>query len=621
MGVTYRARDKMLHREVALKVIEVPAKAEGAHATRERFLREARAAAALRHANVASVFQFGAPSETGRCYYAMELVEGETLETLVRRDGPLPVEAALEIAIQVTRALVAAAAHDLIHRDLKPANIMLAPNEAQPAALEAKVIDFGLAKATAEAADEMDMTHGAFVGTPTFASPEQFAGNAADARSDIYSLGVTLWYALTGEVPYPGKTIEEIRAAQKEVPLPVQQLSARKVPAPLIKLLRHTLAINPVERPQSARALLGALELCRAKMAAAPRRRRAALLCGLLAIGAVGLTSYLRHRPPAPVIPPEKSIAVLPFENRSADQANAYFADGIQDEILERLARVADLKVIARYLDREISRPPDQSKNCRRRSWRPRGAQGQCAKTADKVRVAVQLIEARSDRGLWAASYDRSLADVFAVQSEIASAVANALHASLTPQESLAVKSVPTRNQKAYDLFLRAEHSLRIARENSLSGDPREAIELYRQAVAEDTSFALAYARLSFAESLLRWLGSATTDKERINAERALALQPDLMEAHLALAYCDYWGSSDYPSALEHLDRAQALAPQSAEVLVALGAVYRRQLRYDEAIAVYERAAQYDPGNSKAVHRPRDNLFVGRTQRQHSAAP
>jgi serine/threonine-protein kinase len=597
MGVTYRARDKMLHRPVALKVIEVPTKAKGARAMRDRFLREARAAAALRHANVASVFQFGAPTETGRCYYAMELVEGETLATLVRRDGPLPVEAALEIAIQVTRALVAAAAHGLIHRDLKPANIMLAPNDATPAALEAKVIDFGLAKATAAAADEMDITHGAFVGTPTFASPEQFAGNAADARSDIYSLGVTLWYALTGEVPYPGKTIEEIRSSQKEAALPVQQLSARKVPTPLIKLLRHTLAISPAERTQSARALLGALELCRAKMAAAPRRRRAALLYGLLVIGAVGLTSYLRHRPPAPVIPPEKSIAVLPFENRSADQASAYFADGIQDEILERLARVADLKVIAPTSTEKYRGRPANLKTVAADLGVRAVLKGSVQRTGDKVRVAVQLIEARSDRELWAASYDRPLADVFAVQSEIASAVANALHARLTPQESLAVKRVTTSNQKAYNLFLRAEHCFRVAREN-LSWDPREAIELYRQAVAEDPRFALAYARLSIAESYLRLIGG-TADQERINAEKALALQPDLMQAHLALAYCDIRDRRDYPSALEHLARAQALAPQNAEVLQALGVVYRYQLRYDEAIAAYERAAQYDPGNSK----------------------
>src|SRR5438270_671100 len=214
MGVTYLATDKVLHRHVALKVIEAPASMDGSRAVRERFLREARAAAALRHPNVAGVFQFGASPEADRCYYAMELVDGETLEARVRREGPLKVEVTLEMAVQVARALVAAADQGLIHRDLKPGNIMLKPADSATRKLEAKVIDFGLAKATADPAGEMDLTHDGFVGTPTFASPEQFEHGPVDARSDIYSLGVTLWYALTGEVPCPGKTMEEIRASQ-----------------------------------------------------------------------------------------------------------------------------------------------------------------------------------------------------------------------------------------------------------------------------------------------------------------------------------------------------------------------------------------------------------------------
>ena len=178
---------------------------------RERFLREARAAAALRHPNIAGVFHFGASPEVDRCYCAMELVEGETLEARVRRDGPLKLDLALEVAIQVTRALMAAAERGLVHRDLKPGNIMLA-QAGDPARLEVKVIDFGLAKAASDVGGEMELTHGGFVGTPAFASPEQFAGDAVDARSDIYALGVTLWFALTGRLPFAGRTIEEIRA-------------------------------------------------------------------------------------------------------------------------------------------------------------------------------------------------------------------------------------------------------------------------------------------------------------------------------------------------------------------------------------------------------------------------
>src|SRR5947207_13845624 len=168
MGVTYLAIDKVLHRRVALKVIDVPAAARSSQAMRERFLREARAAAALRHPNVAGVFQFGASPDASHCYYAMEVVEGETLEARVRRDGPLNAKLVLEIAIQTTRALMAASAHGLIHRDLKPGNIMLTLDD--KAELEVKVIDFGLAKAIADAESEMDLTHGEFVGTPNFGS-------------------------------------------------------------------------------------------------------------------------------------------------------------------------------------------------------------------------------------------------------------------------------------------------------------------------------------------------------------------------------------------------------------------------------------------------------------------
>jgi len=383
------------------------------------------------------------------------------------------------------------------------------------------------------------------------------------------------------------------------------------------------LAKDPKQRPQSTAEIATRLQLdaprrdwARPMTSTRPRKKALALLgiATLFVIGLAGFYFGVLQRQGKPLAAPaaqtasppatisEKSIAVLPFENRSEDKANAYFADGIQDEILTRLAKIGDLKVISRTSTEKYRGHPGNLKKVAEELGVAAFLEGSVQKTGGKVRVTVQLIEAMSDHHLWAETYDRPLDDIFTVQSEIAGQVASALHASLTPQESVALKSVPTRNQKAYDLFLRAEHFLRIGRQDNASA-LQEAIPLYRQAIAEDPRFALAYAQLSFAQSLLRWMGAApadvSSDQERTDADKALALQPELVQAHLALAFCDYVGRLDYPSALEHLARAQALAPQSAEVLRAFGAVYRRQLRFDEAIAAYERAAQYDPGNSQ----------------------
>src|SRR6266581_3944736 len=258
MGITYRAVDTSLQRPVALKLIDSEWVKRGAEA-RERFMREARTAASLRHPNVATVYHFGIREENGQCFCAMELVEGETLETRVRRTGPLDALTTIDNALQVSSALAAAEKQGLVHRDLKPANLMLvaaapdandsSPGKAEKAETVVKVIDFGVAKALAEKPDAMGLTHGGFVGTPAFASPEQFTDARVGVRSDIFSLGATLWYLLTGHRPFEGATIEQIRASQHSQPLPIEQLKAARVPSRLISLLASMLALAPAARP------------------------------------------------------------------------------------------------------------------------------------------------------------------------------------------------------------------------------------------------------------------------------------------------------------------------------------------------------------------------------------
>src|SRR5256712_4368734 len=557
MGVTYRATDKVLHRTVALKVIEVPASAGDSQAVRERFLREARAAAALKHPNVAGIFQFGVSPEIDRCYYAMELVEGETLEALVRRDGPLKPQVALEIASQVARALIGAAAQGLIHRDLKPGNIMITRADAETVKLEVKVIDFGLAKVI-NAVGEADLTHGGFVGTPSFASPEQFGGAPADARSDIYSLGVTLWYSLTGQVPYPGRTIEEIRDRQQRTDLPIEQLAERKIPASLIDMLRRTLALDPTQRPASARELMEALESCRRKVA---HRLgvfyKLTALIGVVAIAAAATLFMVRLNRQkitsasasniasststlAPL--PEKSIAVLPFENLSDDKEHAFFADGVQDDILIKLAKIADLKVISRTSVMQYRGKQDVREigDALRVSH---VLEGTVRRSGGKVHVNAQLVDARTDAGIWAEEYDRDLNDVFAIETEVAQSIANRLRAKVSARERLAMQERPTKDLVAYDFYVHAAsltEEATYAPEQEKWKDYFQAVELLNQVIARDPAFLLAYCRLAEAHDELYFQGGDRTPSrlELANAaiNSAFRLLADSADAHLTLS-------------------------------------------------------------------------------------
>src|SRR5215469_3211252 len=419
MGVTYRATDTSLQRKVALKIIKNDIAERSADA-RERFVREARAAAALRHENIAVIHQFGMRLETGQYFYAMELIEGETLDDRVRRTGPLDARTTIGIAEQVTSALAAAEKHGLVHRDLKPANLMLVnaddpeltardQTRSKRNRLRAlrksgipvvKIIDFGLAKAFHTETDPRSLTHDKFVGTPAFASPEQFEHSALDVRSDIYSLGQTLWFALTGKTPFSGRTMEDIRRAQKSNVLPIEQLKAAHIPSRLRSLLESMLAFEPAARP-SIQYLAAQLRVYQQQ----DKRTRA----------------------------PKKSIAVLPFENLSAAPENAFFAGGVHAEILTHLAKLAGLKVISRTSVMAYERGVKRNlREIAKELGVAHLVQGSVQRAGDQVRINVQLIKAQTDSHVWADTFDRKLTDVFAIESEIAKRMAESLQAKLT---------------------------------------------------------------------------------------------------------------------------------------------------------------------------------------------
>jgi TolB-like protein/Tfp pilus assembly protein PilF len=301
----------------------------------------------------------------------------------------------------------------------------------------------------------------------------------------------------------------------------------------------------------------------------------------------------------------KKSIAVLPFENLSRDPDNAYFVDGIQDEILTRLAKISALKVISRTSTMRYASRPDNLREIAKQLGVANILEGSVQRAAGAIRVNVQLIEAESDSHLWAESYDREIKNIFSVESEVAQSVADALKATLLPAESARIANVPTKNPAAYDLFLKGQYLFNQL-QTGAAKDPvaagQAATEMYRRAVAADPDFAVAYARLSYLESYLHWYGvdgsSAVIEDARAAAEQALTLQPDLPEAHLALGYFHYWCHRDYAAALSEFATAHASLPNNAEVVAAIGYVHRRQGDVARGIPELQQAMVLDPRNS-----------------------
>ena len=628
MGVTYRATDTSLQRKVALKIIKIDIAERGADA-RERFMREARAAASLRHENIATIHQFGMRLETGQYFYAMELIEGENLEERVRRAGPLDARTTIGIAEQVTSALAVAEKYGLVHRDLKPANLMLVSSDGETSnnkKLLVKIIDFGLAKAIHTQTDPKSLTHDRFVGTPAFASPEQFAPNAfgaaLDVRSDIYSLGETLWFALTGKTAFGGRSVDEIHRAQKSNVLPIEELKAAHVPSRLRSLLGSMLAFEPASRP-GTRELATRLQRCSPE-ARTVRRTRVTLAAAtvVVAVMVTGLLVFqlLRPRLTNPGVPsagatafPEKSVAVLAFANLSDDKGSEYFSDGISEELLTVLQKIPGLHVAARTSAFSFKGKNATAQEIGQKLGVAHLVEGSVRKAGDVVRIAARLTRTDTGEQLWSENFTRDLKDVFAVETELAQTIVGQLSGQLTngaadPAAKAAIQAQVraaekggTKNVEAHQHYLQGRFYSNRGSEKSAG----EALVEYQRAVELDPSFALAWAGLARTHmwycGLSSAIGRAGFDdhlaRAREAAARALAIEPNLPEALLARSKIQLNFDFDWNGAAETVRSALALAPADPALVTAAGTLALARGDTTRAIELYRQAVALDPVN------------------------
>jgi eukaryotic-like serine/threonine-protein kinase len=613
MATVFLAQDLRHKRPVALKVLH----AELAHTLGpERFQREIEIVARLQHPHILTVHDSGATN--GQLWFTMPYVEGESVRDRLRREQQLPVDEALRIATDAARALQYAHDHGVIHRDIKPENLLLTKDGST------LVADFGIARALSEDDDRLTET-GLSVGTPTYMSPEQAMGEQRiDARTDVYSLGTVLYEMLAGEPPFTGATAQTVIAKRLSGEVPRVRHARPNVPETVEQAITCALAPVAADRFSSAGEFARALQSTGAKPTGAPTpgsivhgraRRRvplAALTLGLGILIGLGVLFAWRRGHPEADSAGEKVLAVLPFENLG-DTSQAYFADGVGDEVRGKLSQLAGLAVIARASSNEYRRttkPPQQIARELNAEYLLTGTVSweKHRDGTSRVRVSPELVRVAPGAApttKWQQGFEATLIDVFQVQADIASQVAQALNVALGDSAKRELATRPTHNLPAYDAFLRGE----AASQGMSTWDPpslRQAIAAYEQAVALDSSFALAWAQLARAQATLYFTGNVTpagAQAARDAAERALLLSPTRPEGHQALAAYYTLPPKDQLRAYTEDSTALALAPGNAALIGAVGWGELNLGRWEAARGHLEQAARLDPRSGATADR------------------
>ena len=612
MGIVWLAHDEELERDVALKflpdlMIQDPALAD-------QLKRETKRCLELTHPHIVRIHDFVHDERSG-CI-SMEYVNGETLSNL-RAGKEHQVFEPHEIAGWVTQLCEALDyAHNrarVIHRDLKPGNLMVNQRG------DLKVADFGIARSLADSASRLTTEQGRS-GTLVYMSPQQLNGERSTHLDDIYSLGATIYELLTSKPPFYSGNVDR-QICERVAPSMTERrkefnIEPASIPQIWEKVVADCLAKDPSRRPQSTVDVAQRLQLPsgRATTRTIPGKspnRKALLVGGVVAAAVLALTGVyfgVSNQHPktvshAPTIL-EKSIAVLPFENRSEEKANAYFADGIQDEILTRLSKIADLKVISRTSTQQYQSKPGNLSEIARQLGVAHILEGSVQKSGDAVRVNVQLIRAATDSHLWADTFDRKLTDIFSVESEIAKAVADQLKASLTGREEQAVNAKPTDNPDAYDAYLRG--LAYILKTQITTARALGARKYLTEAVRLDPKFALAWALLSYnnARGYITAMLQPTLalrEETRQAAETALALQPNLGEAVLAKGFYHYACLKDYGTAVHYFEQARSSLPNSSQIPAALAYVMRRRGQWQRSEAYFNEAERLGPRDTEAL--------------------